>query len=77
MLKAGLKVDEIRVIGGHSSIDSLNDLKYKSFDIPFKLYPPGSDLIGNAVLGFVVNGDYSSLDEACQKMVRKERCFNI
>lgn len=76
MISSGLKIKEIRVIGGHSGIEKINRLKSESFDIPLKIYHDGADLIGNAVLGSVVCGFYKSIEEACSLMVREKLCYN-
>lgn len=77
MLDCNLSVKEIRIIGGHAGIDALNRLKASYFDIPLKIYPDGSDLVGNAILAAVVTKTYNTLEEACEKMVRVKLCLNI
>ncbi len=77
ILSHGLTIKEIRIIGGHSSISELNIKKSKAFPIPLKIYKEGSDLIGNAVLGAVVLGQYIDLEEACSVMVKEAVCYNI
>ncbi|OQY36681.1 MAG: hypothetical protein B6229_09555, partial [Spirochaetaceae bacterium 4572_7] len=49
----GLDISEIRIIGGHTKIKELNRLKSECFPFPVKIYPNGSELIGNGILGFV------------------------
>lgn len=76
MDSSGLKIKEVRVIGGHSEIEELNLKKSKVLPVPFKVYPAGSELIGNAVFGFYVLGIYKTLKEACNNMVREVTCYN-
>jgi len=76
MLKAGFDIKEIRVVGGHSGIEKINRLKAESFNIPLKIYSDGADLIGNAVLGSVVNGHYKDVKEACAFMIKEKFCYN-
>lgn len=77
MIDEGLDINEIRVIGGHAGLDHLNEKKAECFPFPIKVYPEGSDLIGNGVLGSVVIGYYKTLKEACSNMVREKICYNI
>lgn len=77
MINEGLTIKEIRIIGGHAGIDHLNIKKAGCFPIPVKIYPEGSDLIGNGVLGSFVSGYYDSIEEACLKMVKEKFCYNI
>lgn len=77
MIGLGLHIDEVRIIGGHSQVDKLNMKKSEAFDIPLKVYPPGSELVGNAVLGSVVTGKYRNLEEACNSMIREIKCYNV
>lgn len=77
MITSGLQIDEIRIIGGHSQIAELNRMKAEAFTIPVKVYPSGSDLVGNAVLGSVVTGVYGSFEEAENNMVREIKCYNV
>ncbi|QEN05030.1 hypothetical protein EW093_10010 [Thiospirochaeta perfilievii] len=76
MVKSGLKIKEIRVVGGHAGIERLNIKKASQFDIPLKVYPEGSDLVGNGVLGSLVLGVYPSIGEACSRMVKEKVCYN-
>ena len=77
MISEGLPIKEIRIIGGHAGLTHLNELKAKSFPIPIKVYPEGSDLIGNGVLGSVVIGHYSTLEVACNNMIKEKICYNV
>lgn len=77
MINEGLAIKEIRIIGGHAGIDNLNSKKADCFPIPVKIYPEGSDLIGNGVLGSFVSGYYTSIEQACLKMVKEKFCYNI
>lgn len=77
MVKQGLQIKEIRIIGGHAGIEHLNIKKASCFPFPVKIYAEGSDLIGNGILGSVVLGHYHSLEEACSKMVKEKLCYNL
>lgn len=77
LLDSGFSIKEIRVIGGHAHIKTLNEKKAVAFPFPLKIYSDGADLVGNAVLGSVVIKHYSSISEACKNMIREESCFNV
>lgn len=76
MRSAGLNIREVRIIGGHSDIKSLNIKKSKLFKVPVRIYSSGAELIGNAVLGSVVTGVYKDILTACKAMVREVFCYN-
>lgn len=76
MLDEGLSIQEIRIVGGHARIPELNKKKAACFPVPLRVYPEGSELIGNSILGSVVTGYYQSIEIACSKMIREEVCYN-
>ena len=77
IVENGLNIQEIRVIGGHAGLERINRLKAESFSFPLKIYPEGSDLVGNAVLGSYVLGKYPSIITACDNMVKEKICYNV
>lgn len=77
MIVNGLNIKDVRVIGGHSSLSNLNKAKADVIEKPLRVYPLGAELVGNAVLGYYVLGEYSSIKEACERMVREVVCYNV
>lgn len=77
MITSGLDIKEIRIIGGHSSLEDLNISKAEVVNKPLRVYPLGAELVGNAVLGYYILGEYKSIKEACERMVREVACYNV
>ena len=74
MENTGVKVNSLRVTGGMSANDYMNQLKA---DITGKevqtLQYKEAELLGCAIIGSCYLGKYSSFKEACEKMVRVEK----
>jgi xylulokinase len=73
----GIQINELRVVGGGSRSDAWVQLSADILGVPCtRTTNPQAGSLGAAILAGTSTGEFASLDEGCQAMVRLGRRFD-
>ncbi len=72
----GVNISELRVCGGGAKNELWNQIKADVLGINvYKMYELDASLLGASILAFTALEQYNSLIEACNKMVKADKCY--